>query len=170
MPTPQSTPDESIPPTTTPSELPLSKQPRPASSPFKKGVVVVSVPFAQPVGHTAEQNGNPITPSQWTLKFESGIKVPGPTLKRIVAAIENLQPEGTAGDEWVILEPTGPNGEFLGFFQTACCEPGVFIGEINLSFSPDGSTFGYPTPYQDILRILSFGHLHSIHVLFKSGS
>jgi len=152
MTTPQSNPDEPIPPTITPSqsveeskeivtgettshsksqpttislerlaarERLAKKWPRPPWA-LKAGTVVV----------TTTLSPQSITPSHWTLTFHSGMKVARPTLARLVAAIENLQPDEADRNGFVILETTRSAGSSAIFMQACCYKQGIYFVEI----------------------------------------
>jgi hypothetical protein len=77
----------------------------------------------------------------WTLTFEVGMKVARPTFSRIVSAIENLQSEGEESN-WFVLDANRSTGNLIGFMQTACVEPGLYIAEVSLHLGPDENDFG----------------------------
>ena len=157
MPTPKSTPDEPIPPTNTPPRLPITQRPRPSWA-LKAGTVVITTTLSPQSSQATGQSGQEafseqpskdaagITPPHWTLIFQSGMKVPHPTLARIVAAIENLHPGQICKNETVVLELTGADGGLIGFVQVACGEDkpselGTYIAEIRVNISPDGENW-----------------------------
>lgn len=156
MTTPQSSPDEPNPPKITPRP-PISpeemaarerlhkKWPRPPWA-LKAGTVVVSTTLSPQSSQATGQGGTQIAPSQWTLTFQSGMKVLHPTLARIVTGIENLHPGKFNKNETVILEATGVDGSLIGFVQVACGEDkpselGTYIAEVRVNLSPDGANW-----------------------------
>ena len=158
MTTPQSNPEEANPPATKPARLPITQRPIPSWSPFKKGTVWFSFALSPQSSHATRQSGQEVFSKQpskdtagitspcWTLIFQSGMKVPHPTLARIVAAIENLHPGQICKNETVVLELTGADGGLIGFVQIACGEDkpselGTYIAEIRVNISPDGSNW-----------------------------
>ena len=131
MTTPESNPDEPIPSNNTPPRFPLSKRPPPSWSPFKKDTIIVTfTPFPPSKQDTERDAKSEEPPNRWILTFHSGTKVARPTLARLIAAIENLQPDEADRNGFVILQTIRADGSSAIFMQVCCYKQGVCFVEV----------------------------------------
>jgi hypothetical protein len=96
----------------------------------------------------------------WSLELPPTFNISRPSFSRLVAAIENLKPEGgeprcktvsgTLKDidedgigEWLVLNGKLPNGRLKSCIQTVCLAPGLYFVEAIINYYEDRVTHDY---------------------------